>query len=254
MTAIYCSQNLFGIVQFDEYGVKNTLRLDILSNGLEMKNNEFYLADWSSVMKVDKSGKIIEMIKGEGWDNIHTVRKFRDQLLIASTGNDKVFLGNEIIFEPKNYGFRGFTYVNSAIPYTKSEILIEMRNLRTMIIFDIDRRKIERTVTLPFLNNMHNATPYYDDLFLVSDGDGIVLFDLEGRPVVKSEKMNWNRGIFVRDRYHVYTVDRNSVYEWNPVNNRVIRRWHGPYTVYQDVKVKDEVVTAGAFFDVVVED
>ena len=243
------SQNLLGYVEFTELGVSNVKRMDILANGIARHGNDLYIADWSDIYNVTTG----EKIHVEGYSNIHTVNVYRNQLLVSSTENDRVFLGKEEIFKPSDFGFKGFQYVNAAIPYTDSLILIGMRNPKIMLIFDVDKRKIERAIRLPYLNNMHHPTPYFDDMFLVSDGDGVVLFDMNGRPIIKSQQMKWPRGIKVVDKYNVYIADRDSVYLWNPVQNRIVRKWHGPYTVYQDRKVNNDVVTAGAFFDLIVE-
>ena len=254
VNSILCSQNLYGAVEFDRYGVRRTIKLDALANGMTMGNNGLlYLGDWSSIFVVDPStGSVVDNVKGDGWDNIHTIRIFRDELLVASTGDDRAYLGKKVIFDPrKNIDAKSFTYLNSAIPLDDSRVVIGMRNLRLVVIYDVDHDKIDASVRLPFLNNMHHVTPYYDELFLVSDGDGVVLFDLNGRPYIKSPGMNWPRGIAVVDRRNVYVVDRNTLYLWNPVANRIERAWRSPLGIFKTMPVHNEQVVAGAFFDVI---
>ncbi len=100
---------------------------------------------------------------------------------------------------------------------------------------------MEKQIRLPYLNNMHSPTHYKDDLFLVSDGDGVVLFDINGKPIKKSPHMNWPRGIKVVDEL-AYVVDRNTLYEWDVENNVITRSVHN--TIQEGL--------FGAFFDMVI--
>ncbi|MEM0011241.1 MAG: hypothetical protein QXT84_06070, partial [Candidatus Bathyarchaeia archaeon] len=169
----YCSQNLFGVIEINNWHATGFYRHDVLSNGIASDGgNELLLCDWSRILRLDRNGKHISDVVVRGYDNLHTVNLWHGEILTASTGNDSVFLGDECIFVPRDYGWRGFTYVNSAVGYQDDIILISMRNKRSVVFFDVAKRKVEKVIVLPFLNNQHHPVPYMNGLFLVSDGDG----------------------------------------------------------------------------------
>ena len=247
---IYASQNLYGIIVIDRNAVVDTWKLDILCNGIATDGKHIYLGDWSAILKLSMTGEPIDSIQVPGYDNIHTVNLWRDELLVSSTSNDSVYLGKERIFNSKEQGFKTFTYVNSAIPFRDATILISQRNPKNVILFDVDKRKIEKIIRLPYLHNQHHPIAYTDDLFLVSDGDGIIMFDADGKAIRKSPPMAWPRGIKVIGRTKVICVDRSSIMVWNPVTNILNMRIETPIQKPNAVAKHDDI--GGALFDLVV--
>jgi hypothetical protein len=241
---ILASQNLYGILASDGQRITDTIKHDVLANGIAY-NGHVYLGNWSSILETDANGKILNTISDNGYDNIHTINFYNGQMLVSSTGNDRIYLDKEIIFEPRTFGYRKFIYLNSAVHWQDATILISARLPRQVIFFDVDKRKIERILTLPYLSNQHHPTPYLDK-FLVSDGDGIVMFDIDGRPLKKSPAMSWPRGIKVVSRTEVWCVDRNSIMQWNPVTNRINRRIESP------IRISGSEGNGGALFDLVI--
>jgi len=245
---ILASQNLYGIIAMDGHRITDTIRKDVLANGIAYHNGHVYLGDWSSIFEMDTGWNVINRIAADGYDNIHTINFYKDRLLVASTGNDRIYLDNEIIFEPRNFGYKKFIYLNAAVHWQDSTIIISARLPKHVIFYDVDARKIQRILALPYLRNQHHPTPYLDH-FLVSDGDGIVMFDIDGKPVLKSPPMQWPRGIRVINRTKVYCVDRNSIMEWNPVTNTINRKIESPIRISADAG-KDED-NGGALFDII---
>ena len=247
---ILASQNLYGIIAIDNnWKINDMWNLNVLANGIAYHDGKIYLGDWKDIIVLDTKGKLLDRISGNGYDNIHTINFFHDQLLVSSTSNDRIYLDGETLFEPKNAGYRKFVYLNSAILWRDSTILISARIPRHVIFFDIDKRKVERILHLPFLSNQHHPVPYMDH-FLVSDGDGIVMFDIEGKPMEKSPPMAWPRGIKVLSRTKVLCVDRQSVMEWNPVTNMINHKIDTPIDILDNTTGND--YTGGALFDLVV--
>jgi len=229
-----CSQNLYGIVEFEDFEPVNYIRLNIHGNGIATKDDYIYIADYESIIKI-KNGKITERIHKDGWANIHTLFFDGDSMLISSTENNTAFRDGDIILKfPMDH------YHNSIIPYGEYYI-IGLRGPKAVLLYNKKDNKVERAIRLPFLNNMHSPTHYKDDKFLVSDGDGVVMFDIDGKFISKSPHMNWPRGIKVVDEY-AYVVDRNRLYEYDIEHNTIIRSALNPV----------EQSLFGAFFDVVV--
>ena len=231
-----CSQNLFGFAVFEDFEPIDYTFLGIHGNGIAQKDGYIYIADYKDVLKVKYPNEVVEKIHHDGWDNIHTVFFDSDSLLVASTANNTAYRDGEVIL-----GFPGNHYHNSLIPYGQDYYLMGLRTPKTMLIYNKKEGKVEKEIHLPFLNNMHSPTHYKDDLFLVSDGDGVVLFNEEGKPIQKSPHMNWPRGIKVVDEL-AYVVDRSSLYEYDVANNEISRRVENP--VHRS--------SFGAFFDLVV--
>ena len=251
----FISQNLFGVIAVDNWCVTDFYRHGVLSNGIAFDGNGgLLLGDWSRILRLDAGGRYTSTVEHAGYDNIHTINLFKGDILVASTGNDRVFLGGECIFIPKEHGWKDFTYVNSAYPYHDDIILISLRHKHAVVFYDTGKRKVEKVLVLPFLHNQHHPVPYMDDLFLVSDGNGIVVFNAEGRFIQKSPPLNWPRGIKVLGRTKVIVVDRRCIYEYNPVVNRFTRRVETPVPPPTEMKIGGEVVTGGALFDLVVAD
>lgn len=233
---IICSQNLYGLVYFEDFEPIDYLFLGIHGNGIAEKEDVIWVADYKDVLLFRKGDhKIIGKLSEKGYDNIHTLSFDGANLLVASTGNNTAFVNSDILLEfPQNH------YLNSLIPW-ENKYLIGLRNPKVMLIYDKKEQKVEKEVHLPFLNNMHSPTHYKDDLFLVSDGDGVVLFNMEGKVIRKSPPMNWPRGIKVVDEL-AYVVDRNCLYEYDVENNYIVRKAENP--------IRKAVF--GAFFDLVI--
>ena len=252
---IYCSQNLFGVLVIDNWRVTDFYRHGVLSNGIALDGNGgLLLGDWSRILRLDSAGRHVSDMVVQGYDNLHTVNLWRGEVLAASTGNDRVFLGSECIFIPKEHGWKDFTYVNSAYPYHDDIILISLRHKHAVVFYDTGKRKVEKVLVLPFLHNQHHPVPFMEDLFLVSDGDGIVMFNEEGKFMQKSPPLNWPRGIKVLGRTKVLAVDRRGIVEYNPAVNRFMRRLDTPVPPPTEMVRGDERVTGGALFDLVFVD
>ncbi|MEM3862422.1 MAG: hypothetical protein QXV17_06580 [Candidatus Micrarchaeaceae archaeon] len=231
---IICSQNLYGLVFFDDFEPVNYFFTGTHANGIAYKDGYIYLADYNSIQKI-KDFKIVETINGKGWDNIHTLFFDGNDMLIASTSNNRAYRNEELILQfPQDH------YHNSLIPYDGGYV-IGLRNPKVVLLYDKKEGKVVKEIRLPFLHNMHSATHYKDDIFLVSDGDGVVEFDIDGKPIKKSPHMNWPRGIKVVDEY-AYVVDRNMLYEWDVENNVITRQVRNP--------IQESLF--GAFFDLVI--
>lgn len=230
-------------------------KFDALSNGIAIDDSgEVWLGDWQDILHIDAgAGTVVERVHIPGIDNVHTLNFFRGLPLIASTGNDSVFLGKECIFRPRDMGLDGHAYVNAAIPFTEDSVIISLRARKLAVIFNVEQRKVEKTIQLPFLHNQHHPTPYMDNLFLVSDGDGLVIFDDEGRPVQKSPRLDWPRGIKVISRTKVWAVDRHGIVEYNPVINRFTKRILSPLPKPNEMKAGNENIQAAALFDLVIQ-
>jgi hypothetical protein len=252
---IFCSQNLYGILLSDGNRFTNFWKLDALSNGIALDGSgELWLGDWQDILHIDRrTGALIERVHIPGVDNIHTLNFYDGQPLIASTGNDSVFLGKECIFRPRDMGIREHAYVNAAIPFTDGRIVISLRVKRLAVIFNVAERKVEKAIRLPFLHNQHHPTPFMGNMFLVSDGDGIIMFDEEGKFIQKSPRMDWPRGMKVMSRTKVWAVDRHGIVEYNPVLNRFMKRILSPLPKPIEMKEGENNIQAAAFFDLVVE-
>jgi hypothetical protein len=251
---IFASQNLYGILCCDGSRFTDFWKLDALSNGIAFDGSgELWLGDWQDILHIDRrSGEVIEKRHVDGWDNIHTLNFFHGEPLVASTGNDSVFLGNECIFKPKDMNIRDHAYVNAAIPYKDDTIVISLRRKKLAVLFDTANRKVEKVITMPFLHNQHHPTPFMDGLFLVSDGDGIVMFNEEGKPVQKSPRMDWPRGIKVVSRTKVWAVDRHGIVQYNPVLNTFTKKIDSPLPKPIEMKQGEDNIQASALFDLVI--
>lgn len=230
----YCSQNLFGIVVFEDFEPVDYTALNIHGNGIAEKDGDLYIADYESIVRLHDS-KPVETVHKDGWANIHTLFFDGSDMLVSSTENNTAFKNGEVILKfPQDH------YHNSLIPWDEYYI-IGLRGPKVMLLYNKKTEKVEKEIKMPFLSNMHSPTHYRDDLFLVSDADGVVVVDIDGRMIKKSPRMDWARGIKVVNGM-AYVVDRNKLYEYDPENNVIVRSVENPI----------EQSLFGAFFDVVV--
>ena len=249
---IYASQNLFGVLAIDNWGLSRLIHTDTLSNGIAMKDGLIYLGDWSDILKIDPlTGKVVGRIMSSGrYDNIHTINFYGDKLLITSTGNDRIYLDDEIIFSPKDYGYKQFIYLNSAVHWHDSIIIISARLPKHVILFDVDTKKVIKTFDLSRrIHNQHHPIPF-NDMFAVSDGDGILLFN-EQKPVQKSPPLAWPRGIKQYDEDNIIGVDRKGVFMYNVPKNAITHRYDSPIEEPNSTMHPESKVIGTALFDLV---
>ncbi len=250
---ILASQNLYGYWESDGHRVTALHRVPVLANGLCTDGGLVYLADWADVHILNGSGTELETVHTRAV-NCHTVRRHRGKTLLAGTGNSAVVWGDEVVFRPGEFGFRpqpphGF-YVNAAIPWRRDTVLIGLRSHRAVVFFDVKERCVERVVPLPFLRNLHHPTPF-GEFFLVSDDASVVLFDIEGRAMLRSPEIRWPRGIWVESRTRVWVADRRGIRRWNPQTNAIERSVDSPLPPPSSLPERKGDVQAGALFDVV---
>ena len=248
------SQNLYGLLGSpDGTRFAEIHRHPVLANGLCAENGRVYLADWSDVLALDHSGRLVERVPTKA-QNVHTLRRHDGRFLIASTADASVVWGDEVVFRPQNFGFRpvpphGF-YLNSAVPYRDSTILIGLRSHRAVVFFDVEKRKVERVIALPWLKNLHHPTGFGPDLFFVSDDSSVVLFGIDGKPLLRSPEIRWPRGIWVESRTRVWVADRRGISRINFQTNRIERRIDSPLNPPSSLPERAGDVPAGALFDV----
>ena len=87
---ILASQNLYGIISIDNWKIADTWSYNTLSNGIAYNDGRIYLSDWNDILVIDMKGKILDRISGYGYDNIHTINFFWEQLLVSSTSKDRI--------------------------------------------------------------------------------------------------------------------------------------------------------------------
>ena len=251
MIPLVVSQNLYGALETaDGRRWTRFYRHSVLSNGLAVNHGHLYIADWSDLLKFTDGE--VERIPTRA-SNIHTLRFLDDKPLLASTQDNRVYWGDEVVFDPKDFAvLQGKPiYLNAAIPFHDHQILLSLRARRELAVYDLDQRKPLRILSVPFLRNQHHPTPYVDGYFLVSDDSSVVVVDFEKGPVLRSPPMKWPRGIWVESEARVWVADRHGLTGWNPRTNRIFARLDSPIANPMETKVNGETVVGGALFDVV---
>lgn len=253
MNGIVVSQNLYGaLVTVDGRFWTRFYRHSVLANGLAVDGGSLYLADWSDLLKLSSTGDLVERIPTRA-SNIHTLRFLDGKPLLASTQDNRVYWGDEVVFDPKDFPvLQGQPiYLNAAIPFKGHHVLLSLRARREVAIYDLDTRKPVRILSVPFLRNQHHPTPYVDGHFLISDDSSVVVVDFEKGPVARSPPMKWPRGIWVESPTRVWVADRHGLTGWNPRTNRIFSRLDSPVANPMETKVNGEAVVGGALFGVV---
>jgi hypothetical protein len=252
VTNLVASQNLYGAAVSDGRRFVRYYHHPILANGLAFHDGSLYLSDWSNLFRFPLSGGTPEQLPSRA-TNIHTLRFLDGKPLLASTQDGRVYWGDDVVFNPQDFpSLQGQSiYLNAAIPLEGHKILISLRARREIAVYDLDERKPDRILSVPFLRNQHHPTPYVDGYFLVSDDSSVVVVDFEKGPVSRSPPMKWPRGIWVENPTKVWVADRHGLVAWNPKTNRILRRVDSPVSNPTETKINGETVIGGALFDVV---